>query len=132
MERKHAEEIKAAARNRSEESAAPPADEARQRGSGSYTKLFSLCPQKNRRELFQSTIPNWTEAKTMLHFGSDRAQKIHKSIFEMLIMDNLPFYEVCKPGFLRAWHVAVPNFQVASDTYYRSLLEPTYDRIRYY
>ena len=107
-----------------------PSTESRKRGSATYTELFSLCPQKRRKELFQSTIPGWVEAKSMLAFGSDRAQKLHKSVFEHMIMDNIPFYEADKPGFLRMFAVAVPTFQVASDTYYRSLLEPAYEGIR--
>ena len=135
LDRMHSEEIKAMTQEEGDMSAstppAAPAPESRKRGSGSYTQLFVLCPQKRRKELFQSTIPNWVEAKTMLPFGSKRAQELHKSIFEQLIMDNGPFYEVGKPGFLRTWQVAVPNFKVASEKYYRSMLEPAYDGIRY-
>ena len=129
LERKHSEDMKALAQNQPDEVASPPT-ESRKRGSASYTQLFALCPQKRRRELFQSTIPDWTGAKTMLAFGSNRAQKLHKSIFEHMIMDNIPFYEAYKPGFLRMFHVAVPNFTVASDKYYRSMLEPAYKGIR--
>ena len=135
LDRKHSKELKEMA---AQEPSAVPSNEptinagreARKRGSANYTELFALCPQKRRRELFQSTINDWVEAKTMLHSGSARAQRLHKGIFEMLIMDNQPFYEVMKPGFLRAWNIAVPNFRVASDKYYRSMLEPTYDSIR--
>ena len=48
----------------------------------------------------------------------------------MMVMDLVPFYEVNKPGFLRAWNTAAPNFTVASHTYYRSMLEGTYDKIK--
>ena len=102
---------------------------SRKRG-GTYAKLFELCPKKRRDELFQSTIPNWVQAKTMMKFGNDRSLRLHKSIFEMLIMDLVPFTEVAKPGFLRHHAIAVPNFTVASPTYYRSQLEPMSDGIK--
>ena len=132
LQRKHSEDLKAYSKNHPNENApdVPPASESRKRGGASYTELFSLCPQKRRKELFQSTIKDWVEAKATLPFGSARAQSLHKIIFEHMIMDNIPFYEAGKPGFLRMFHVAVPNFQVASETYYRSLLEPAYDGIR--
>ena len=95
---------------------------------GPYAQIYSLCAQERRPELFQSTIPNWVAAKTMMKFGSEKAQRIHKSIFEMLVMDLLPFHTVNKPGFLRLQAVTIPNFVVASDKYYRDMLSPTYDR----
>ena len=129
LQRKHSEDLKAFSGEQPNEEA-PPATESRKRGGASYAKLYTLCPQKRRRELFQSTIPDWVEAKTMLHSGSDRAQRLHKAVFEHMIMDNAPFYEATKPGFLRMYAVAVPNFKVASDKYYRSMLEPAYEGIR--
>ena len=109
LDRKHSDEMKEIAAQQPSAGIDEPANvsanvgntvETRKRGSGSYTELFSLCPQKRRRELFQGTIHDWVEAKRMLPFGSDRAQKIHKSIFEMMIMDNVPFYAACKPGII--------------------------------
>ena len=95
---------------------------------GKYAQLYSLCSLERRPELFQSTIPNWVAAKTTMKFGSERAQRIHKSIFEMLVMDLLPFHTVNKPGFLRLQAVNTPNFDVASDKYYRDMLDPIYNR----
>ena len=92
-------------------------------------KLFVLCPQKRRKELFQSSIPDWIEAKTMMDFNSDKAQSYHKSIFEWMMLDLLPFHAVKKPGFLRHHALTVPNFTVASHKYYRDMLEPSYERI---
>ena len=98
------------------------------RKRGSYALIYSMCPKRRRPELFQSTIPNWVEAKTMLKFTSEKAQRYHQHIFEMLVMDLLPFHTVSKPGFLRLQAVQVPNFDVASDTFYRNMLGPSYDR----
>ena len=55
---------------------------------------------------------------------------IHKSIFESMLLDLVPFSEVNKPGFLRHHALLAPNFEVASATYYTSLLDPTYIKIR--
>ena len=98
--------------------------------SGTMAKLYELCPKKNRGELFQSTIPGWVESKTELDFHGAKAQRFHKSIFEMLVLDLAPFYEVHKPGFLRHHQIMYPNFTVASPTYYRSMLEPSYDAVK--
>ena len=46
-------------------------------------------------------------------------QRYHKSIFECMILDLVPFSEVNKPGFLRHHQLLVPNFKVASEKYYR-------------
>ena len=48
----------------------------------------------------------------------------------MMVMDLVPFREVTKPGFLRLFTTAVPNFTVASHTYYRSMLEDSYNKIK--
>ena len=36
--------------------------------------IWKLRTKAERKELFQTTIPNWVEEKTMLDFHSDRAQ----------------------------------------------------------
>ena len=92
--------------------------------------ILDMCAKKNRSEMFQMTIPGWVEAKTTLSFASEKAQRFHKSIFEMIVMDLLPFYAVAKPGFLRHQQITVPNFIVASPKYYRSLLDPAYENIK--
>ena len=110
LDRKHSKELKDIATRQSstQEPTATPSSQAtndsastsdtRKRGSANYTELLDLCPQKRRNELFQSTIDDWVEAKTMLPFDHPRALRLNKFIFEMLMMDNLPFYEVMKPG----------------------------------
>ena len=102
--------------------------ESRKRG-GTYAQLYNLGAKKNRTELFQSSIPNWIEAKSIMDFNSEKAQRYHKTIFEWMMLDLMPFHAVKKPGFLRAFQVIAPNFNVASNTHYRNMLEPTYDRI---
>ena len=100
------------------------------RKSTPYASIFNLRSKKDRQAMLQTTIDDWKEAKHPLDFNSIKAQKIHRSIFECMIVDLIPFTEVNKPGFLRHHALLAPNFEVASDKYYRSLLDPTYDRIR--
>ena len=64
-----------------------------------------------------------------LGFNSEKAQKGHKSVFEMLVLDLLPWSTVNYPGFLRHHARMVPNFELASEKYYRDMLEPTYNKI---
>ena len=105
--------------------------QSRKRGSSTYTELFSLCPQKRRKELFESTIEDWKEPKTTLAFDHPRAQRLNKHLFEHLIMDNESFYDVAKPGFLRMMQIAEPTYKVPSDQFFRSMLDDAYDGIRY-
>ena len=131
LERKHSEQLKAIAADQQTEETTPAPVESRKRGGASYTMLYSLCPQKRRKELFSFTIKDWVEANTTLHHGSPKAQSLHKIIFEYMIMDNIPFYEASKPGFLRMLGVAEPRYKVPSEFYFRSMLEPAYNGIRY-
>ena len=111
-----------------DESAA--ASSAKRSAGGTMSKLYELCPKKRRVELFQSSIPGWVEAKTKLNFHGEKAQKFHKAIFEKCVIDLDGFYEVAKPGFLRMCAQLHPNFEVASKSYYRSMLEPAYERVK--
>ena len=69
--------------------------------------------------MFQNTIQDWDPPQSLLTMNSPRAQAIHKSIFEEMILDLVPFCEVNKPGFLRHHALICPDFEVASDKYYR-------------
>ena len=112
-------------------SAPEPSHDDFHRRPAPYANIFSLRTKTDRKAMFQTTIPGWVEHKNPLDFHSDKAQRIHKAIFEQMVLDLVPFHEVNKPGFLRTYAHVVPNFEVASDKYYRSLLDPTYDKIRY-
>ena len=61
-------------------------------------QIYNVRTKKERRDMFEFTIPDWIEATNTLDFNSARAQKIHKSIFELFIIDLVPFTEVNKPG----------------------------------
>ena len=96
----------------------------------STVSIYTMCTKKQRQNMFQQTIPDWVESKTMLKFHDPRALRIHKSILEFMLTDKEPFYAVRKPGFLRLMQTVAPNFEVASDKYYREQLETTYDGIK--
>ncbi len=62
-------------------------------------------------------IPDWVEAQMTLDFISEKAQRIHRSIFEMVISD-LTLLEVNKPGFLGHNELFMSSFEAASDKHY--------------
>ena len=101
------------------------------KSTGGYINIFNLRTREERKAMFQTTIPGWVENKNPLDINSIKAQRYHKAIFEQMVVDLVPFHEVNKPGFLRTYSIVAPNFEVASDKYYRSLLDPTYDQIRF-
>ena len=64
-------------------------------------QIYKVRSKAQRRDMFQSTIPQWEESKKPLPFNSGKARGIHKSIFELIIIDSQPFSIVNDPGFLR-------------------------------
>ena len=103
----------------------------RKRDSTGSVKIFDVNrTKKDREELLQLTLPDYVKAKTTLAFDSEKAQRYHKSVLEMMVLDCVPWTEVNKPGFLRHHHTLVPNFKLASEKYYRSKLDDMYDGIK--
>ena len=100
------------------------------RKRGPPTSIFNMCAKKCRTELFQSTIPGHMESTTKLKFTSEKHQRLTKSIFEMLVVDLLPWHTVSKPGFLRHQVIATPNYLVPSEKYFREMLEPTFEKVK--
>ena len=80
--------------------------------------------------MYHASIPEWIEPKTMMDNNSPRAQKLDRSLFERMVLDLAPFNEVNKPGLLRNYAILAPTYQVKSDKFYRSMLEPTYTKIK--
>ena len=61
--------------------------------------------------------------KKVWEFKDARAQKLHKSVFDnVIIMDLQPFNIVNKPGFIRHMAIMEPRFQLGSDFYYRYVM----------
>ena len=97
------------------------ASSSRKRKWSPFMPLWKLRSKEQRNDMFACTIPGWVESKTPLDPDSPRAQKIHRTIFEEMILDLMPFSEVEKPGYLRLLAELCPNFQVRSEKYYRSV-----------
>lgn len=109
---------------------APSSSKAAKKGSKGYISIFRLRTKEERQSMLEITIPDFLASRSMLPFHSPKAQRIHKSIFERMMVDLIPFNEVNKPGFIRHHYLLEPRFEIASDKYYKSLLDPTYERIR--
>ncbi|XP_047135522.1 zinc finger BED domain-containing protein 4-like [Hydra vulgaris] len=92
--------------------------------------IFKMRSKKQRSDMLQSTIPNWVQASSKIDSNSEKGQKFHKSIFEMMILDLQPWSIVNDAGFLRHHALIAPNYEIASEKYYRSLLDPTYEKIK--
>ena len=92
--------------------------------------LFDINSKKQRIELLQSTIPGWVETSSKIDTNSEKGQKFHKSIFEMIILDLQPWSVVNDPGFLRHHALIAPNYEIASEKYYRSMLNPAYEKVK--
>ena len=88
-----------------------PEEPNKKSGSGQI-KIFNVRSKKERNDMLQMTIPDMKAAREPWPMESIKAQNVHRSIFEMMVIDLVPFTEVNKPGFLRHHHRLVPNFQV--------------------
>ena len=93
-------------------------------------KTSMLKTKHERQAALDMSLPDFIKSKAKWDFHSAEAQRIHKVIFEEIIMDLQPFTLVDGLGFLRTKKVTVPQFEVASSKYYRSLLEPTFDKVK--
>ena len=77
--------------------------------SRNETSIFNIRSKRQRIDLFETTIPDWVESKTVWDFNSEKAKKLHKSVFEMIVLDLMPWSTVNKPGFLRNQKLSTPN-----------------------
>ena len=94
------------------------------------TNLFHVKNKKQRLETFQKTIPNWIESNEKWDFNHPSAQKLHKSVFEMCIIDLKGWDEINSTGFQRVLQLANPKFQLASPKYYASQLDQSYEKVK--
>ena len=77
--------------------------------------LISIYKRKSkiqRTEMLVKSIPGYIESKTPLSFYSEKAQELHKYLFEMLVIDSEPWSMVNNPGFLRYSKKMCPNFVI--------------------
>ena len=75
-------------------------------------------------------ISKVVEASQPMPFHSEKSLHIHKVLFEYLVSDCVPWNAINGPGFQRLCHELNPRFQVASESYYRSLLDPTFEKLK--
>ena len=92
-------------------------------------KSSMLKSKRDREAALDVSLPDFIKSKAKWAFHSEKAQKLHKAIFEEIIIDLQPFTLVDGLGFLRTKQITVPQFEVASSKYYRSLLEPTFEKV---
>ena len=94
------------------------------------TKLFNCRTKQERKQMLQTSIGESFDRGKVLDFKSDQAQKYHSKVFEMMILDLKPFDIVNNPGFIRLCYAFDRRFELASATYYRNLLAPTFEKIK--
>ena len=94
------------------------------------TKLFNCRTKQERKQMLQTTIGESFDRGKMYELNSDQAQKYHRKVFEMMILDLRPFNCVNNPGFIRLCFEFDRRFDLASETYYRNLLSPTFEKIK--
>ena len=86
--------------------------------------------KKERTELYQKTIPNWVENTVKWTFNHPSAQKLHKAVFEMCVIDLKGWDEINSIGFQRLMQMSNPKFELASPKYYSSMLEKSYNQVK--
>ena len=75
-------------------------------------------------------MPDWVDNISKVDSNSEEGLKFHRSIFEMIILDLQPWSIVNNPGFLRHHAVFKPHFDIRSEKYHRSMLNPAYKKIK--
>jgi hypothetical protein len=82
--------------------------------SGLNVKLKTSLNQRNnnstRMNLVQQTMPGVINKKTVWTDLHPEAQKIHQTVFEMLVVDNDPWSKVERTGFMHLMRQCSPKF----------------------
>ena len=102
---------------------------------GGTVPLFNLRTSRQRQEfLVQSKVSSWvtgggaTKADLTYDIHDARAKEKHKGILMMVIMDLQPWSMVNDPGFLYFSSQMDPHYKVASDKFYRGLLDKAFKK----
>ena len=61
--------------------------------------IFDIRSKKQRTDMLKFTIPNWVQASSKIDSNSEKGQKFHKSIFEMMVLDLRPWSVSMMLGF---------------------------------
>ena len=110
--------------NISTEVAEADADETENLGA----QIFNLKSHKKRSTFFQQDLRDMVQAKQCYDVNDPRAKEKHRGILMMIVTDLQPFSIVNDPGFLHFSKLMDPRFTVASDIYYRRLLEKCFKK----
>ena len=102
---------------------------------GGTVPLFNLRTSRQRQEfLVQSKVSSWvtgggaTKADHTYDIHDARAKEKHRGILMMVIMDLQPWSMVNDPGFLYFSSQMDPHYKVASDKFYRGLLDKAFKK----
>ena len=102
---------------------------------GGTIPLFKLRTKMQRKEfLVQSKVSSWVKGAGTSKPGNvydihdARAKEKHKGILMMVILDLQPWSMVNDPGFLYFSNQMDPHYHVASDKFYRGLLDKAYKK----
>ena len=100
---------------------------------GGNVSLFNLRTNRQRQEfLVQSKVSNWVtgggsvKADHVYDIHDSRAKEKHRGILMMVILDLQPWSIVNDPGFLFFSNQMDPHYKLASDKFYRGLLDKAY------
>ena len=100
---------------------------------GGNVSLFNLRTNMQKQEfLVQSKVSNWhsgggsVKADHVYDIHDSRAKEKHRGILMMVILDLQPWSIVNDPGFLFFSNQMDPHYKLASDKFYRGLLDKAY------
>ncbi len=75
--------------------------------------IFNIRSKKDRDDSEHNS--NWVESKTTMCLNSDKAQTMHRSIFEMMILELELFSMVNRPAISCHHALLIIYFEVASE-----------------
>ena len=99
----------------------------RKREDSEEIQVFNLRNKKSRETFIKAAVPDWAQSKEMLPIHSRQAKNFHRSIFEHLVLDMLPWTHVNGPGFIAHHARYSPTIEIASEKHYRDMLDPIYE-----
>lgn len=76
------------------------------------SNIFHITNKRARTDMYQSTIPEYVANVETWDFSSDKAQKLHRAVFDMLMVDLEPWNMVNHTGFNRLMKIANPQFEL--------------------
>ena len=96
--------------------------------------IWNLRTSAKRQEfLHQAKVSDWCKAgstsqESTYDIHDLRARERHRGVLMMVILDLQPWNIVNDPGFIYYSNMLDPNYKVASDKFYRGLLNNSYEK----